>query len=324
LHLINGQQVRELLPMQRCIELMEHALRLVTDQRTRQPLRSWLQPPGVAGVMALMPGYLPEPAALGVKVISVFAGNFARGLPSHQGAVMLFDAAHGEPLALIDARAVTAIRTAAASAVATRLLAAADARTLGLCGYGEQAASHLEALSLVRPFERILVWGRDHAKCRAFAEQHSGDLDIAIEPVDSAQAAASADVICTLTSSSQPVVLGRWLRPGQHLNLVGASLPHAAEVDAEALVRARYFVDFRDSALAFAGELRLAREAGLIAESHLLGSLGEVLQGTLTGRGAPEDLTIFKSLGMIAEDLVACDFVLREAQRLGVGEHVHW
>lgn len=324
LRLINAPEVRALLPMAQCIERMDHAMRLVTDPRTRQPLRSMLPVPSGAGVLGLMPGFIPDPPALGVKVISVFPGNFGTRYGSHQGLVLLFGVEHGEPLALIDARAITAIRTAAASAVATRALARTDARTLGLCGYGEQARTHLEALLAVRPFDRVRVWGRDPARRSAFAASAARRHGIDVQAVASPDAMAGTDVVCTLTAATEPYYRAQWLRPGQHLNVVGSGVPSTAEVDEQTVARARFFVDYRDSALALAGEFRRAQAAGLVGESHMLGSIGEVLGGVVRGRTGPDDVTLFKSLGMAAEDLVTCEFVLREAQRLGVGQEVPW
>jgi len=324
LRLINSREVSALLTMERCIALMEHAFRLVPDERTRQPLRTALAVPTGEGLLGLMPGYIPEPRWLGIKVISVFAGNFGSGYASHQGMVLLFGLEHGEPVAVIDARTITAIRTAAASAVATRVLAREEARTLGLYGYGEQAETHLEALLQVRKFERVRVWGRDRAKRESFAAQASRRHDITVEPVASPAEAAQADVICTLTAASEPFFRAEWLRPGQHLNVVGSGVPSTAEVDVQTVARARFFVDYRDSALALAGEFRRARAAAVVDDSHILGSIGEVLTGKVAGRTNSREVTLFKSLGMAAEDLVACDFVLREAERLGVGQRVEW
>jgi ornithine cyclodeaminase/alanine dehydrogenase-like protein (mu-crystallin family) len=322
--IIGARLVHELLPMQQCIALMEHALTLVTHETTQQPLRSWMRAGELEGLLATMPGYIASPPTLGIKVLTVFAGNPDLGRGSHQGMVLLFDCHDGRPLAMVDAGAVTAVRTAAVTAVATRVLADPAARTLGLFGYGEQAHTHLESLTQVHRFERVLLWGRNAERREAFARTQSARLGIDIEPLADPRAVADADVLCTLTAAREPFLCGAWLRPGQHVNLVGSSLPSTAEADSDAVARARYFVDYRDSALVFAGEFRRARAEGRIEESHLLGSVGEVLVGAIPGRRGPEDITLFKSLGMAAEDLVACAHVLAEAERRGLGERVDW
>jgi ornithine cyclodeaminase/alanine dehydrogenase-like protein (mu-crystallin family) len=322
--LLNAHDVHKLLPMQRCIALMEQALRLVTDERTWQPLRNAHAVPGTKGFLGLMPGSTPDPAWFGIKVVSVFPGNFGTAYGSHQGMVLLFEPEHGAPCAIVDARAITAIRTAAASAVATRALADPAASTLGIFGYGEQAESHLEALGHTRRFERIRVWGRDAARCLKFAAAQSARLGLEVEPVTELEDAAEADIVCTVTAAREPFFRASWLRPGQHLNVVGSSIPSTAEVDNETVARSRFFVDYRDSALALAGEFRRAKAAGLIDDSHILGSVGDVLTGKVPGRRSAQDVTLFKSLGMAAEDLVSADFVLAEARRQGIGQWVEW
>ena len=323
--LLNGQDVRALLPMGPCIDLMRKAMLLVAQNKTLQPIRSSLRHPSGQGLLSMMPGYTADPNWLGIKVVSVFPGNFGTQRGSHQGMILLFDPDHGAPVAILDGRTITAVRTAAATAVATDTLARRDVSTLAILGYGEQALSHLQALSLVRSFERILVWGRDYAKATQFCLETSKTLSAAVVPIDSALAAIEqADVICTTTAAAEPIVPGKSLRPGQHLNVVGSSIPTTAEVDVEAVRRSRFFVDFKESALALAGEFRRAREAGLVDDDHILACVGEVLAGQKVGRTSDQDITLFKSLGMVCEDLVAADFVFAQSERLGVGTRVEW
>lgn len=322
---LNAHDVRSLLPMDRCIDLMRKAMRLVAEGRTRQPIRTALWHPSGKGLLGVMPGYTAEPHWLGIKVISVFPQNARAERGSHQGMVMLFDPDNGSPVAIVDGREITAVRTAAATAVATDVLARTNAETLGILGCGEQAHNHLRSLVLVRPFGRILVWGRDFAKADKFCQWAASHTDSHVEPIDSAQATVEhADVVCTTTAASTPILEGKWLRSGQHLNAIGSSIPTTAEIDVEAVRRCRLFVDFKDSALELAGEFRRARDLEAVEESHILGSIGDVLVGRVIGRTSNEDLTLFKSLGMISEDLVATDFALREAERLGVGTLLEW
>jgi ornithine cyclodeaminase len=243
-------------------------------------------------------------------------------LSSHQGAVLLFDTASGAPKALIDARELTAIRTAAATAAATDILAPKNAQSLALFGYGEQATSHLEAISLVRDIKRTFVWGRDSGKAAAFARANAAHG--VVTALASAQEAAEASILCLTTGAADPYFKGAWLRAGHHLNAVGSSVASTSEVDSEAVARARYYVDFEDSARALAGDFKRALDAGAVTADHMLGSIGDVLTGAAQGRTSPDDITFFKSLGMVAEDLVAADFILAQAQAQDRGVLVKW
>jgi ornithine cyclodeaminase len=320
---LNAEAVRQLLPMGACIGLMREAMSLVATGEALQPIRQALRHPGGQGLLSLMPGHIARPDRLGVKVVTVFPGNFGTAFGSHQGMVLLFETEHGAPLALLDAREITAIRTAAATAVATDCLARAGARTLGVFGYGEQAATHLEALTPLRDFSRVLVWGRDPARAMAFAAAQSERLGLDIRAA-SAETAGGCDVVVTATASTDPVFFHEWLHPGQHLNVVGSSIPTTAEIDGETMAAARVFVDYKASALALAGDFARAKAQGLVDDDHLLGSIGEILVGAIPGRRSDLEITLFKSLGMVAEDLVAADFVFGEAQRQGVGQQVEW
>jgi ornithine cyclodeaminase/alanine dehydrogenase-like protein (mu-crystallin family) len=311
--------------MERCVELMRTAMKLVATGETIQPIRSSLLHPRRKGLLSMMPGYTAGPEWLGIKVVSVFPGNSGSELGSHQGMVLLFDPEHGSPVGLLDGREITAIRTAAATAVATDVLAKKSASVLAIFGYGEQARTHLKAVPLVRDFQRILVWGRHVDKARAFCESMRRFVKAQLVAVESAQDASQvADVICTTTAAPEPILYGSWLHEGQHLNVVGSSIPSTSEIDIEAVVRSRLFVDFRDSALQLAGDFRRAREAGAVGVDHIQGSIGDVMAGTVGGRTSERDITLFKSLGMVCEDLVAADFVLRESERRQVGTLVEW
>jgi ornithine cyclodeaminase/alanine dehydrogenase-like protein (mu-crystallin family) len=324
MRVLNASDVFALLSIKKSIELARSAVTLVAQQRTVQPLRQITSQPLREGVLGIMPGYIADPEWLGAKVVSVFPGNTGSTLGAHQGMVILFDADTGTPRAIIDARAVTALRTAAASAVATDLLARDDVETLGILGYGEQAEAHLRAVPLVRRFSKIIIWGRDADKARRLAQKHSAVLSIPIEVAARAEDAAVADVICTTTSAREPIVMGHWLKPGQHLNVVGSSIPSTSEVDVETVVRSRLFVDFKSSALSLAGDIRNALRSGRIDHHHILGSIGDVLAGTVIGRNSNSDLTMFKSLGMVSLDLVTCAFLLEHAQATNRGQKLSW
>ncbi len=315
LRILSAADVRRLLPLARCIPAAREAMVLTSGGKAVQPIRTKIDAPNAKGLLSMMPGALADPPRLGIKVISVFPGNFGTGVASHQGVVLLFDPQDGRPLAMVDGRQVTAIRTGAASAVATDVLAGADVRTLGICGYGEQAAAHIEALTQVRRFDKILIWGRDADKADAFARAQAAQTGLAVETRSApGDLARDAEVICTTTAATEPYFRGAWLRPGMHLNVVGSSIPTTAEVDVATINGARVYADFRDSALALGGDIRRAIEAGAEVESVLTGEVGGVILGNVEGRRGPDDITLFKSLGMVSEDLTAAWAAFEAAQ----------
>jgi ornithine cyclodeaminase len=237
--------------------------------------------------------------------------------------VLLFEPEHGRPVAMLDAAELTAIRTAAVSGLATRLLARRDAGDLAILGSGEQARSHLAAMLAVRPIRRVRVWSRSAEHAAAFAAREGERHGRAIEAVGSArEAVAGADIVCTVTASATPILLGEWLTPGMHVNAAGASRAASAEVDTEAVIRSRFFVDFRGAAAHEAGEYLDALAAGAITPAHVLGEIGEVAAGRVAGRSSEADITLFKSLGVAAEDLAAAHYVLEAARAQDVGQTV--
>jgi ornithine cyclodeaminase len=299
-----------------CIEAMRNALRATARGEVLLPLRQVVLLPDRLGALAAMPAYAGA-QGIGVKVITVFPGNRGTAFDSHQGAVLLFDGAQGRLQAVIDAGEVTAIRTAAVSAVATDLLAREDAGDLALLGSGVQARTHLAAMRAVRPIRRVRVWSPTAAHRAAFAAAFR------VEAVDTAEAAVrDADLVCTVTASRTPVLEGAWLLPGAHINAVGASLPTARELDTAAVCRARLFVDRRESTLHEAGDFLTAKSEGAIGDDHILGELGDLLLGTAPGRASPDDITLFKSLGLAVEDLAAARVIYDRAQAEGLGTRV--
>lgn len=303
------EAVRAGLDYDGCIAVVRRAMADFSADGKPQPLRSIFEL-APAKFFGLMPGALVAPHGFGAKLLSVFADPSQPGRSAHRGVVVLFDRDSGEVSCIADAGEVTEIRTAAASAVATDVLARPDARTLAIFGCGVQAASHVRALVRVRKLERILVWGRSAERAAGFAEQMRREVGIAITAVvEGREAAAAADIICTVTSSRTPVLLGEWVRPGTHVNAVGSSHAGPVEID-HALVRAsRYIVDSRRSALAAAAEFLLAKEAGLIDDDHIVAEIGEVLLGRVPGRRSPEEITVYKSLGHIVQDLASVSYL---------------
>lgn len=324
--ILTHSEVERLLPMSECIEVMAATLAALAEGKAHQPLRMIVRPPGAAGVMALMPAYAsaPEPA-YGLKAIGVFPGNPEKGKDAHQGTVMLFSGETGELLAMMNASAVTAIRTAAVSGVATRLLAREDAGDLAIVGAGVQARTHLEAMACVRPLRRVRVASRRPEHARRLAEEASRRHTFAVEAVDSPEAAVrGADLIVTATNSPEPVLRREWIAPGAHLNVVGASIPTAREVDTATMAAARLFVDRRESTLNEAGDYLMAARQGTIGPDHIVAELGELLTRAAAGRRSADEITLFKSLGLAVEDLGAARHVYRNAQSAGAGAWVEF
>ncbi len=307
----SAHDVRQLLPMSKAIELVGHAMIAVSAGKANLPLRSAMDIDGV-NKLGIMPGVLE--GLYGVKLISLFPGNPAKGLSSHIGAMVLFDAKTGAPRAMVDADALTAIRTAAASAVATKALSRKGAKTLAIIGTGEQAHSHIEAIGLVREIETVRIAGRTLERAAKFVTEAQAAYPkhhfVACETAK--DAASEADIICTVTSSATPVLKGAWVAPGTHINAVGASVPSMQEIDQAALLQARLFTDYRPSALNQAREIISALESGAMTQADILGEIGEVLAGKVIGRQEPEDITLYRSLGIAAQDLTCADYVSQQ------------
>lgn len=324
--LVSHREVAGLLPMKACIDAMADAFRALATGDARLPLRQVVSLPGTPNLLALMPGQLGvnsrerHRSAVGAKVITVFPGNESTPLDSHLGVVLLFEAEMGRLLAIIDASSVTAIRTAAVSAVATRLLSNPDAGDLAILGAGVQAMSHLEAMRAVRTLRRVRVWSRTGERCVRFAGKAQQKLGVAVEVSESAEACVGgADLICTVTSSREPVLRGSWIADGAHINAVGAALPTARELDSAAVARSRVYVDRRESAMAEAGDILIPMAEGIFNADHVRGDLGEVLMGAAPGRESPGEVTLFKSLGLAIEDLAAARHIYEQGVALGTG-----
>jgi ornithine cyclodeaminase/alanine dehydrogenase-like protein (mu-crystallin family) len=302
--------------MSECIEAMQAALSAVARGETVLPLRLIVWLPDRSGALGLMPAYLPSD--LGVKVVTFFPKNEGTERDSHQGAVLLFDAENGSLEAIVDATSITAIRTAAVSGVATRLLGREDAADLALVGSGVQARTHLAAMVAVRKIRRVRVASQDLARARRFAEREGKRHGLSVEAVASVrEAVEGADLVCTATSSREPVLRGEWLSPGAHVNAVGSSVASARELDTAAVVRSRLYVDRRESALAEAGDFLLAKKEGAVGDGHIVGEIGEVAVGRVAGRGSEDEITLFKSVGLAVEDVAAARLVVQRARASG-------
>lgn len=293
--------------MRECIGVMEKMFLSIAKGECVQPLRSLMWLPDKSGLLGMMPGYSQSPGVLGIKVISVFPGNRDLGYPSHQGAVILFDAKHGQPLVIFDAAEITGIRTAATSALATQLLSREDSKTLAIIGSGEQAERHIEAILLVREIKQIAIWSRNKKNASELARKISHQYTISINVIGNVkEAVKNADIICTVTSSSEPVVQGDWIAPGTHINAIGSSTPAARELDTTAVVRSKLFTDCYESIFNEAGDFLIPKKEGAIDDSHVKAELSEVVSGIKKGRVNNDEITLFKSLGIAAEDIFSC------------------
>jgi ornithine cyclodeaminase/alanine dehydrogenase-like protein (mu-crystallin family) len=325
---LSHRDVLAALPPEDCAEAMAAVLAEHARGGSFMPLRSVMMPPDAAGFLGLMPGWRGPragdgTAAFALKAVCVMPGNPARGLDAHQGLVTLFDGETGQPRAILDASAITEVRTAAVTAVATRVLSRPDARTLAIIGAGTQARAHLTALLPARAFEQVRVYAPTQAHARALIE-HARPAGAELSVAPSAQdALRDADVVVTATSSREPVLRRGWLKPGAHLNAVGASTPRARELDTATVADSALFCDSRESLRNEAGEFQLAVAEGLIAgEEHVRAELGEVLAGTAAGRRDPGELTLFRSLGLAIEDLAAAETAVAAARAAGLGTEV--
>lgn len=321
---LDNQQIRELLSMKDCIELMAGALSALARGEVYQPLRTIVRPPEARGLLGLMPAYRTgQHGAFGMKAICVFPENPSQGKDAHQGAVMLFSQESGELIALMNASEITAIRTAAVSAVATRALAREDAQQLGIIGAGVQARTHLVALDAVRSIKLARVACRNIEHTQELVREMQARVSFPIEAVKTnEQAVRGADLIVTATSSQEPVINKDWISPGAHVNAIGTHSPNSREIDSATMAAARIFVDRRESALNESGDYLLAAKEGLINADSIAGEIGELLIGTKPGRNSVNEITLFKSLGLAIEDVACAEYLYQRALSANSGTWV--
>lgn len=321
--ILNHSEVERLLPVRECIPVMSDALRSLARNEVYQPLRMVVRPPDANGAMGLMPSHRAgNQPAYGVKVVCIFPENPKRGLDAHQGSVMLLSGETGELLALMNASAITAIRTAAVSAVATQVLARADASELAIVGSGVQARTHIEAMACVRQIKRARVASRSFENAKRFAEEMAARYSFPIEPVETVEQAVSrADLIALTTTAGEPIVKREWITSGAHLNAVGSSIPTTREVDSALVSASSLFVDRRESTINESGDYLLALREGAIKPDHIRAEIGELLIGTAQGRTSADEITLFKSLGLAVEDLASAEYLYRKAEQMQAG---HW
>ena len=318
--LLTEQQVHSLLPMPDLIAAMESALAKFSARDVLQPVRSVLTVGPTKAYFGLMPAYVPSPASLGAKLVTVFGENHKRDLPSHLATILLLDPETGALQAIMDGRYITEARTAAVSAVSTRFLAKPDASTLAIIGSGVQARSHLEAYQLVRQLKEVRIWSPKQRSREQFVDDMSSHVPVPIIAAGTAEAAVrGADLIVLVTSSPTPVIEDAWVSKGAHVVCVGACRPNQQEMPPALVARSRLYVDSKAAAIVEAGDVVMNIAAKLFDESHIRGEIGELVLGRVAGRASADDITVFKSLGMAVEDVVAADLVFRRASESGAG-----
>ncbi|MEH6475886.1 MAG: ornithine cyclodeaminase family protein [Sneathiella sp.] len=321
--ILSSQDVRHLLPMTEAIDVVAATMVNVSNGTETLPLRNAISVGG-DNKMGIMPGAISDPSCFGIKLVSLFPGNPALGLSSHSGAIVLFESETGSAIAMMDAGLLTAIRTAAASGAATKTLSRENASSLAIVGYGEQAEFHLDAICAVRDIQRLHVAGRSAHKAGDFAARAAikyPALEIT-SGADVKTAVQNADIICTVTASPTPILSGQWLRTGTHLNVVGSSIPSMREIDDEAVLRSSVWVDYLKSAEAQAGEIVHMINAGTLSKTDIKGEIGQVISGEIPGRTDNAQITLYRSLGIAAQDLAAAHHVLKKADAAGMGQDV--
>ena len=322
--ILTESDLRAVLTMRDVIEAVGQGFRALANGDATVPERLRLEVPEHNGVLLEMPAYagLDGGGALGTKIVTVFEQNTKRGLDVVQATYLLLDSETGVPISLMDGRFITAIRTAATSAVATRLMAAPGPKRLAVFGAGVQAGFHIEAMIEVAEVEQVIIASRSVDKARALADRVRVAHDLPCEVVSAKQAADTADLICTCTSSPVPLFDGRLLKAGAHINAVGAFTPSTRELDSEAVRRARVVIDAESAAGREAGEILMPISEGAIDSSHVRGTLAEVVSGKVAGREAASEITLFKSCGLAIEDLVTARLAYARASAGGVGTRV--
>ena len=311
---LSAADVQAALSYEACIAAVREAMIAHSTGKTRHLLRSFIGM-GTNRMFALMPAALSIDGYFGAKLVSVFADPADPTHRAHRGVVVLFHGTSGEPICVADAGAITMIRTGAASALATDALARPDAKVLAVLGTGHQAESHIVALSLVRNFTKVLVWGRTPDRADKFVRRMVRQTGLNIESVTSARLAVeTADVICTVTSASEPILMGDWLPDGAHVNVVGSSAPGPVEVDDRLVVNSRFFVDCREHVINHGAEFLRAKKAGLINDEHIVAEIGATLCGQSPGRRDPTELTVYKSLGHAVQDLAAVAYLYEHSR----------
>lgn len=319
LRILSAADVHQALPMRQAIEVMKRAFGQLSANEAEVPLRTRLQTD--QGLLLLMPAYLKQSRELGFKMVSVWGDNPSKGLPAVIALAVVIDPETGQPLALINGEALTAVRTGAGGGLAADLLARPEASVVTVFGAGVQARAQLEAVCVVRPIKEVRIVGRTPANVDAFAREVADrpDAPQVFTPASRREAVAGADLIIAATTSETPVFDGNDLSPGTHVTGVGSFAPHMQEVDGETVQRAKIVVDSLQACLAEAGDLIVPLEKNLITKMDIHGELGEIVNGTLPGRESDDEITFFKSVGVAVQDATAATEILKAAEAQGLG-----
>ncbi len=319
IRIVSASQVRDLLPMKECIDAMDMAMRAASGGSVTTPPRLIMPLFDQSAYFGLMPGSARSPNVYGAKVVSLHPANPAIGLPAIQGFITLFDHDRGHPIAIIEGGEITAIRTAAASGLASNHLAREDARTHGVFGTGVQAVTHIQAINEIRPIEKIIIWGRDFDKAMALAEREGKNTGVEIIAAKTPEEAAACDIVSVVTGSAEPVIKGDWIAAGAHINLVGAHSPTTREADSDLIAKSSIFTDLLESLFNESGDILLPINEGRIDRSHIKGEIGHLLMGKIDGRKNDDEITVYKSLGITAQDLFAAYHVYEKAIQSEIG-----
>ena len=323
LRILSCEDVRRALPMRQAIEAMKGAFAQLSTGQADVPLRVALNVPRHDGVTLFMPAYLAADDQMAIKIVSVFNDNPVQGLPLIHALVVVVDATTGRPAAVMDGTYLTALRTGAASGAATDLLAREETHVVAVFGAGAQGRTQLEAVCAVRPIQEVWIHDVAPERAAAYAAEMSQRLSLRVRVAETpAEAVRQADVICTATTSTRPVFADADVRAGTHVNAIGAYTPQMQEIPAETVVRAKVVIDHRKASLAEAGDLLSPLRQGLMTEDHIYAELGEIAAGLKPGRTSPEEVTLFKSVGVAVQDVAAASAVLEAARRLGLGTEV--
>lgn len=311
--------------MEECITVMENIFIQLEEDQAFNPLRSAMLIPGENGLLSMMPGYVNKQDIMGIKSVSVYPENANIGLESHQGSVTLFNALNGTPLAIMEAGQITAIRTAAVSGLATRILAKKNSKILAILGSGIQARTHIEAMTTILNLEEIRVWSKNKKNAKRLVEEQRKKYAIPFRPFDTVnEAIYNADIICTTTAAVEPILQGKYLMQGVHINAVGSSVRNTRELDGFAIKLSKLYVDKIESTINESGDFLMAKQEGTIDDNHIIGTLGEILTKQKKGRNNINDITLFKSLGLAVEDIATAFFIYDKYVKSNKGNWVEF
>lgn len=320
IRIIDAGTIRRHFAMDDCIEAVREAMINVSAKNIVMPERMFAPLYDGSGILGLMPGSASKPEIYGVKIISAHPKNPQNDRPLLQGLVVLFDHATGTPVSILDAAEVTSMRTAAASGLATKFLARGTISSHTVFGTGCLAENHVRAVLVAKPsIKKTLIWGRNNDKAKKLAYKLSRDLNADVQAIALIEEAAASDVLSTVTSAEEPFLLGEWIRPGAHVNLVGSHSGAQREADTEVITKSSVYVDVMDSALLEAGDIVIPLHEGAISKDDIVGEIGQVAMDDIRGRQAEDEITLYKSVGTVAQDLYAALAILRRAEKHGLG-----